>query len=238
MERRLIVPLAFALALAGCATQPTPANIPMSDGAKSLHVERVRVQLATAFAPGRSNLSVAEAQRLETFLDQAGLRPDDKAYIAVPASDPLEASRVRKLSALLAQRGIGIEKVAPPPSGVSPNHVLLMVDRYVVTAPSCPDWSDSPATPHTNMPDSNFGCATQSNLALMVANPRDLVVGRKLAPADADHAAIAIERYQADRVKGFVGSSASGPSGGQGSAAGGSPMGGTSTSGGGGPSGQ
>lgn len=230
MKQRLIVPLALALALGACATQPTPAEIPMSDTAKSLTVERVRVQLATAFAPGRSDLSVAEAERLETFIDQAGLRPDDKAYIAVATSDPLARSRVQHVSALLAQRGIGVVPVAPPASGVGPNRVLLMADRYVVKAPSCPNWTDSSATPHTNTPDSDFGCATQSNLALMVANPRDLVVGRTLAPADADQATGAIERYRADKVKPLLGVGAS-QSGGQSAAASGSSTGGGSPSG-------
>jgi pilus assembly protein CpaD len=227
MERRLIVPLVLALAVAGCAMQQATPEMPVSDTTKSLHVERVRVQLATAFAPGQSNLSVDETERLETFLDQAGLRPNDKVYVAASGSDPLSTARLHRLSALLSERGLGFEEVAPPPAGVRPNHLLLMVDRYVVTAPPCPNWSDSPATPHTNVPDSDFGCATLSNLALMVANPRDLLVGRTLGPADADHATGAIERYRSDRVKPLLGGGSEGAPGGPGGSAGGSSMGGS-----------
>ena len=39
---------------------------------------------------------------------------------------------------------------------------------------------------YTNTLPSNFGCATQTNLGLMVANPRDLVMGRVPGPGSID----------------------------------------------------
>ena len=61
-----------------------------------LHVDRVRVQYAVAFAPGTSELPAGEALRLETFLDQASLRPDDHVYVASPSGDPLRAGTGRE----------------------------------------------------------------------------------------------------------------------------------------------
>jgi pilus assembly protein CpaD len=217
MRAQYLAPLLATLALAACQAPSMDAgDIPPPDKMSALHVERVRVQYDAAFAPGSSELPANEALRLETFVDQSGLRPSDRAFVASASGDPLAAARLGRLSALLARRGIGTAPVGPPPSGVAPNHVVLMVDRYVVTPPRCPDWSGSPATGHDNVPNGNFGCATANNFALMVDNPRDLIAGRALGPADAEPSLNAITRYRTEQVKPLLG----GQTGGAGGAAG------------------
>ncbi len=76
----------------------------------------------------------------------------------------------------------------------------LVLERYLVTLPPCPDWSRQSGTDFANLPHSNFGCATQTNLGLMVAEPRDLLHGRGLAPADGVHQAEGIVRYRTGKV--------------------------------------
>jgi pilus assembly protein CpaD len=49
-------------------------------------------------------------------------------------------------------------------------------------------------------PSMQWGCATYTNLAAQVANPKDLVAPRKLAPADAAVAASAVRRYETGHV--------------------------------------
>lgn len=211
MKREAVLTMVLAAALAGCAAPRTAAIPDVSDVAdRAPSVERVRVELSTAFAPASAQLTVSAAQRLESFLDQSDVRPNDTAYVAVPPDDPLAAARVHRLEILLAERGVGLKQVAPPPSGVAANHVLIMVDRYIAMAPACPDWSQSPATQHVNTPRSNFGCATATDFALMIDNPRDLVMGRTPGPAGAEPAIDAVERYRTDRVKPLVGGSTSG----------------------------
>jgi pilus assembly protein CpaD len=199
--------LAAALALAACGGKPA-ADIAPPNPVSSLHVDRVRVQYAAAFAPRSAELPPTEAMRIETFLDHAGLRPDDRVYIASPNGDSMAAARVGQIKALLARRGVGTVAIEPP-AGLAPDHVVVLADRYVVTPPACPDWSDSGATGHTNVPNSNFGCATLNNFVLMVDNPRDLVTGRTLGPADAEPSIEAIERYHTGTVKPFLASGAS-----------------------------
>jgi pilus assembly protein CpaD len=197
-------------ALAACATpDKEPATNGMTDTVKPLQVDRVRVQLSTAFTPGSTDLPVAEAARLESFLDQAHLHANDHVYVAAPPGDAFAQRRVARIARLLAQRGVGIESVAAPPSGVEPNHLLIQVDRYVAQAPPCPDWSDSPETPHTNTPGSNFGCATMTDLSLMVDNPRDLMVGRTMGLPQGDEALGAEQRFRANQVKPFLGGGSS-----------------------------
>lgn len=49
-------------------------------------------------------------------------------------------------------------------------------------------------------PSMQWGCATYTNLAAQVANPRDFVAPPKLAAADAAVAASAVHRYETGRV--------------------------------------
>ena len=57
---------------------------------------------------------------------------------------------------------------------------------------------------------SNFGCANERNLGLMVANPADLLRGREPGPADGDFAAFGIQRYRADKTEPLLSTSTSG----------------------------
>ncbi|MCV9878663.1 CpaD family pilus assembly lipoprotein [Brenneria izbisi] len=49
-----------------------------------------------------------------------------------------------------------------------------------------------------------LGCATQNNLAMMVAQPRDLLQAKTLDDADGVVAVNSIERYQSDEVKELI----------------------------------
>jgi pilus assembly protein CpaD len=209
MALRPLAPLALALTLAACG--PLASNddqMAPPDPMTQLHVDRVRVQYATAFAPRSSAIPDGEAMRLETFLDQVGLRPADQVYIASAGSDALTAQRVERIKALLERRGVGAVAIEPP-AAIAPDHIVVLADRYVVTPPTCSEWSGPSATGHTNVPNSNFGCATATDFALMVDNPRDLMTGRRLGPADAEPAIEAVARYRNGQVKPFLSSGAS-----------------------------
>ncbi|MGH6886966.1 MAG: CpaD family pilus assembly lipoprotein, partial [Geminicoccales bacterium] len=78
--------------------------------------------------------------------------------------------------------------------------VEVVLERYLVTLPACPDWSRESGTDFDNLPLSNLGCATQTNLGLMIAEPKDLVRGRPLGPADGIQQAEGIVRYRTGKV--------------------------------------
>lgn len=63
------------------------------------------------------------------------------------------------------------------------------------TAP-CGPWPDQSSVNGQNRIYFNFGCATQQNLAAMVANPLDLLYPRGLTPADAARRADVLEKYR------------------------------------------
>ena len=75
-----------------------------------------------------------------------------------------------------------------------------MIERYVAAAPNCPNWSKAPGNDFDNTMHSDFGCSTASNLAAMVADPHDLVVGRNMGPAVGDAAVAGVHRYRTGKT--------------------------------------
>jgi pilus assembly protein CpaD len=74
--------------------------------------------------------------------------------------------------------------------------VKITFIRYVADAPACGDWSTNLAFTAANLPDPNLGCATQHNIAVMVADPRDLVTPQPLGPGDAEHNLAVLQKYR------------------------------------------
>ena len=60
--------------------------------------------------------------------------------------------------------------------------VRLSYLQFVAEPPDCPDWSENIGRDPKNMPWPNMGCASQRNLAAMVANPEDLLHPRGETP--------------------------------------------------------
>jgi pilus assembly protein CpaD len=83
---------------------------------------------------------------------------------------------------------------------IDENAIGVSIGRYLAAAPNCPDWTDADPQGFDNAPSSNFGCATQSDLAAMVANPEDLLRGKAAGPADGDFVARSVERYRSGEL--------------------------------------
>ncbi|MGO8918100.1 MAG: CpaD family pilus assembly lipoprotein [Stellaceae bacterium] len=217
--------LALFLLVAGCTpstSEWTPAEAP-----KTPHVDYVRLQHEAAFKPGSPDLAGGEASSLASFLTHAGVTSEDHVYFEAASDDHLTLSRIGRLTKVVDQQGVGA-RTLPPAEGLAPDRILVVVERYVVTPPNCPNWTAPAVGDHGNQPGSNFGCADATNFSLMVADPRDLVIGRTLDPAQGDAAFAAVSRYRLGKVKDPSGQGASTTYGQQQSSGGGGAGGGGS----------
>ncbi|MFM1813875.1 MAG: hypothetical protein RLZ98_570 [Pseudomonadota bacterium] len=64
--------------------------------------------------------------------------------------------------------------------------IQLVYRRPVAVAPICNDWSADVGQDRERIPYNDFGCATQRNLAKMVANSRDLMRPQPETPRSAE----------------------------------------------------
>jgi len=199
VKTRLIILLAIASA-ALTACNSTPDEWTSAQAPRQLRVDFQRLTHATAFPSGSAQLAQGERDSLLGFLRAAEVTPDDTIYLEAADEDKLSGSRVGALVRDLSRKGYSVATLPAARDAVPANSLMVVVERYVVTPPDCPNWSKSASGDHENAVTSNFGCANVSNLGLMVADPRDLVVGRDLGPADADYTNLAIQRYRAGKT--------------------------------------
>jgi pilus assembly protein CpaD len=197
--RRSIVVLATLVALGGC-TSYTEEWSP-SQSPKRNAVTWVETQYAVPFADGSAVLSAADRAALERFL--ARQARGETVRVTVAAADGGGALAVRRESAVVQYlRGRGLDARLGPLAGQggSRSTVTVAVGRFVVTPPNCPDWSKAADSDSGNTTSSNFGCATATNLGLMVADPGHLVRGAPMGPGDGEMLAKGVEDYRTGKT--------------------------------------
>lgn len=167
-------PAALALTLtsllAGCGGMPSNRQL---DSVHQPVVEKTNFVLDLSTGPG--GLSLPEQRRLAGWFDTMGLRYGDKVYI----DDPLASGGTRAaVEAVAARYGMLLNDGAPVTEGyVNAGTARVIVVRATATVPGCPDWHSGSDTNFANGASSNYGCAVNSNLAAMVADPEHLVKG-------------------------------------------------------------
>lgn len=189
MRSKLIL-IALSSAVAACATADQPDR-----GVASVNVPVVTTADYTfdAAAPGGA-LAPGEADRLSGWFQGLGLGYGDTVYV-----DGGNAPAARAQVASVAGRfGMLVTPGAPATAGmVQPGSVRVVVARRRAEVPGCPNWNRPASPDYSNRSMSNFGCAVNSNIAAMVANPEDLLHGRDGATVtDTWTASRAIEMYR------------------------------------------
>jgi len=173
-------------------------------------VERAMVH-RVVFGPEVAEPSPTETDRLAAFLAETGTDRDDRVHVIAAAADPLADARLAAVGRWLEDRGAPVFAMpdGANPAPPEPGTVEVVLLRHVAVPPQgCPDWTDWPGETFENDHSSNFGCATATNRALMVAHPRDLVQGRAMDPMDGTFAAGSMKRYRdretEDLIRGYM----------------------------------
>jgi len=204
--------IALGSALAGCQTNPAGHDIP-ARGFASVNVPVVTSAdyVFDAAAPGGA-LTPSEGDRLNGWFQGLDLGYGDTVY--VDGNAPAARAQV---GAIAGRYGMFVAPGAPVTAGmVQPGSVRVIVARRRAVVPGCPNWSVPSQPDWDNKTMSNYGCAINSNLAAMIANPEDLVHGREGASVtDTVTAARAIEMYRATPPTGTKGLQDVSPKGGK-----------------------
>jgi pilus assembly protein CpaD len=168
---------------------------------KRNEVELVRLTHSVQFADGAESMNPQERLDLESFLSDIGAGYGDEAWIDA-GDDPLGVARSSAIMGTLSRHGVmaAPDNLAYGPA-LQPGEVRLVIGRYIVTSPECPDWRKPSDKDFYNTPSSNYGCATATNLGQMVANPRDLLEGRTYGGPDTDRATKAVDTYRSGNVE-------------------------------------
>lgn len=185
--------IALALATGGCGmSKPT-----LNQGLESVHQPVVsRTDYVIDVAAGANGLAPGERDRLFGWFDSMRLAYGDR--ISIDDRDPYGNAGARDaIATIAAHYGLLLSETAPVTAGEVPaGSVRIVVSRARAEVPGCPDWSRG-STELAGSAMSNYGCAVNSNLAAMIANPEDLVHGREpVGGTDASTANKAIKSYR------------------------------------------
>lgn len=199
---RKIAALALPLLLAACGgTQ--------NRGVESVHQPIVaRSDYVFDMQPG-------ETDRLAGWL--ASLRLSYGDHVAVDGGPGSYAAR-DAVAREVSRYGLLLDDHAPVTAApLTPGTVRVVVTRYQASVPGCPDWSRQAEYNFDSHTSSDFGCATNANLAAMVASPVDLVRGQPgTDTVDPSISYKAVETYRAAKPTGAGGlQSATSSSGGK-----------------------
>lgn len=134
-----------------------------------------RQNFALDLAANGGGVSVPEQARLADWFETLDLRYGDRVSI----DDPANSRAVTEDVAAVASRfGILLSEGAPITEGfVNPGNVRIVVTRSHAHVPGCPNWGNQYGFNQGNQTSPNYGCATNSNIAAMVADPEHLLEG-------------------------------------------------------------
>ncbi|HWV60366.1 MAG TPA: CpaD family pilus assembly protein [Sphingopyxis sp.] len=184
--------LACAISLGAC-TGAAYSNRSL----ESVHQPVVRnnlYQFDVAIANGE--LPPSEQGRLQGWLDAMGVRYGDRIAVEDPSAYGA-ASAQATVRAMVERRGLLLSREVPVTTGAVPEgHMRVVVTRASASVPGCPNWDSKSSLNPANATSSNYGCATNSNIAAMVADPNDLIKGTRDTGHDPVAATRAIQTYR------------------------------------------
>ncbi len=207
---RLIVPAILAATLLSACGN---SEVATHNKPKEPRADRAVALLAVRYAPGQTAPSTEDAARIEALARQARDAGEPITLAAGGFGSVADQQRLAYVRGLVQRHGATLQSASASTGMVGVNDtIVLQVERYVARDLNCPDWSKSPGYDGKNTPHSNLGCATSLNIQSMIANPKDLEVGRDPGPSSGKLGADAVDRLYRDRVKALtvVGTSGAG----------------------------
>jgi pilus assembly protein CpaD len=200
---------ALALALAGCQNTReayTGAVAAVPPDYRANHPITIEEGLATFDIPvGRETPYLASGMEGNVLAFAGGFMSSGSGALAIvlPTGTPNAAnaaSIARQVEGVLVAGGVpqGVIEYRTYPGGsaMAMAPVRLAYVRLSATTNQCGLWPANLAT-NVDVNYANFGCATQQNLAAMVANPLDLLYPRLMTPPSAARRSNVLDAYQA-----------------------------------------
>jgi len=204
---RAIAGMMAIAASAGCSKMEdlhTPPY-PLASSVEERHPIRVTsrsVSIKLPVVSGAYGLTERQRGRVRRFV--AGYQKSGwsgKIAVSAPsgaANETATFNALRDIRSIFRAYGIPRNAIAFRPYHASKESmppVRLSYGRYVAEGPECGDWSKNLGEDKYNENYSNFGCASQRNLAAMIANPRDLVHPRGETPRHGDRRDVVFDKY-------------------------------------------
>jgi pilus assembly protein CpaD len=201
--RCLLAALACAM-VAACQSQYPESKIQLDQADyRAKYPIRVESNLIQANFVGTDagKLSLDELVQLDQMVDDYVAHGQKPLLIVMPGN----GLQYRNLASEIERRALhhSLAKsevlVGVDPEAAMNDEVTVSYLVHTATSPECGNWDEEPGNNELNTNSENFGCATQHNLALMVANPGDLVEPETFSTRDAQRTVAIIDAYRSGK---------------------------------------
>jgi pilus assembly protein CpaD len=197
-----------AAVLAGCehdVTGPQVAGWSLVDASERhpIIVSQQPQTLELHVASAARGLSPRQRAEMLAFADRsrASDAGNSRLVIQAPGGGSNETAAmyaVGEIRQILSDNGFAESSIAVEAYHAADVHdapVRVSYLRFVAEAPQCGNWSTNLAEQRDNGNYPNFGCADQHNLAVMVANPADLLGPRTESDRAGERRDVTWDRY-------------------------------------------
>lgn len=205
---RLLVVVGIATLLSGCYVRKETVSLP-NDYRKRHPITLKEGERTVEIFVGNSRSGLNPSQRADVLSFAQDWRKNSTGGVIIDlpagtANEVAASGTIPEIRSILAAAGIPPHAVSVRPYQASPDKlaaIRLNYSKIVAQAGPCGLWPDDLGPSFTpsyqqNRPYWNLGCATQRNLAAMVANPADLVQPRGEAPAYTPRRSVVLDKYR------------------------------------------
>ena len=192
-----------SLAAGGCAASDPNFVQKNNPGVYSVHQPVVqRSDYVLDLATAGDGLASGEAARLNAWFEALGLGYGDRVSVDAGSYDSAARGDIARVA---ENYGLLLSDAGPVSGSVQPGMIRVVLSRSSASVPSCPDWSYARYTGAPISTDSNYGCANNKNLAAMIADPTDLVLGQEGSGTDPNAASKPVRAYRGRAGTGAAG---------------------------------
>ena len=199
---RSVLVAAISSTLISCSSGPLVQYPAVNDQyiTKGHDVSSEMVSETMSQGDGEAGLAIGELKKLDEFAAQFVANGSGAFTIIVPeGGDRMKAiSNAETIREYSLQSGIRTEELdlRIAKLGDQDSPVVMSYEAYSVTLPNCGKFLPKPSYNPENKVASDLGCSVMNNIALMTANPADLVKGRIPTKPDGNVAGKQVEDYR------------------------------------------
>ncbi len=164
-------------------------------------IQSARAALEIELPPGSDGFSVNQQSDVAAFLATYQRESTGSLRVSVPQG-PNEQTRARiateHLRSLMLETGIAPQAIRVERHATRAGEraaLRLSYPRRQAVPPECGDWSEDLGRNPERVHYPNFGCATQRNIALNVANPRDHLQPQPEQPSSSERRSVNWTKY-------------------------------------------
>ncbi len=181
----------LALTLAACGT---PGKALDYRAAHPLYVSKETLSMSVKVSVAEQGLTGEDALEFDGFVRDYLNR--GRRALTIKAGGKGNLAAAEQVRNLLVNAGIPAGEVMITEAGFASGDVIVSFSAHKVQVPECGDWSGQSNFNPSGRVHSNYGCATQRNLGLMVQDPGDLLKAKTMSPGDGERAAGVIRNYR------------------------------------------